>query len=722
MSYREEYVWQRRHFQALLTSAKLQPSDPSPQLAEVASFMGAVSHCYDNDVTSVVTDLVSFLGENGPVVDPDLRRALVRLLGLLRARNAADPVLIIPLFFRLLQCNDKMLRRMIHGHIVADIKKLQLAGHPARRSLQSFLFTMVDDPSAVLVKRSLHVLVDLFRKRIWHDAKCANMIAHACFHTATPVAVIAAKFILDCESKDAEDELESEDDDNEGATSGGCKKNTNRDGRKASELWKAYNMTGKKSSKKRKRMERVINRMSRNKPNVTADAGVSIDKGIGPPALEAMMLLNDPQDFVERLFSDLQGRRRKEAYETRLVFINLITRLVGTHQLILFNMYPFLQRYLQPSQPEVTRVLAYLTQACHDLVPPDVLHPILRGLADTFVSERSSPPAMAAGINAIRAICSRVPLAILDEENEGLPSDEQEAPLLLDLVQYKSNKDQGVVMAGRSLISLYREVNPSLLHKRDRGKAAGIAVQQGEATRAKAYGEHLYATGVEGVELLHQKSSDDESEEDDSEEECPDEIEPVGDKDSAGKLLGKDDAVDKVGDSESAEENEVEDGQNDEDGEENIDEGSVDDREDADSESATKAKVGSGQSFSKKTDELKILTNEDFAKIRARQIAKAMGESALIKNTGDAVDPDDIQGPLKRSRQTLAERLESVMEGREGRDKFGSRKGLNKGGGSTNKKKLKTKSNSMVIHKRRSRAKQMGRRDRQLLRKKKNDY
>lgn len=757
VSYREEYVWQQRHFQALLTSARLQPSEPCPRLGEVASFIGAVSHCYGNDCV-FVTEVVSFLTDYGPAIYPDLRRALVRLLGLLRARNSADPVIIIPLFFRLLECKDKLLRRMMHGHIVADIKKIQSCGHTSHRALQSFLFGMVNDPNGLLGKRSLHILVDLFRKKIWNDSKCANMIAHACFHPAGPVAIIATKFLLDSESKD--DDQDSDDEEDAGSAPSEAVGNA-RDGRKAAALWKAYSMTGKKSSKKRKRMERVISRVTRDKSK-TSTKPIS-EESAGLPSFEAMMLLNDPQDFVERLFSDLQTRRRKESYEIRLLFINLITRLVGTHRLILFNLYPFLQRYLQPSQPEVTRVLAYLTQACHDLVPADVLHPILRGLADTFVSERSSPPAMAAGINTIRAICARVPLAILDEENDTLPAAKQEAPLLLDLVQYKSAKDKGVVMAARSLIALYREVNPSFLQKRDRGKAGAVAVQKGNSARPRAYGEHLYATGVEGVELLHEKDTD---EEDDKDNENSENSENSGsskvDDDQNGGMAS--DVEHKVEDGTKTQKDIAENYKSvgvvqkmAADGEKHVKEDASSDasnggssigcgsdsdeeenNEDADSPNEIigeavghlendnsadqQPTLGQLEASHKRIDELRILTDEDYARIRARQAARAIGESALTTNTGDAVDPDDIQGPLKRPRRTLAERLESVMEGREGREKFGSRKGLNKGGGSTNKKKLKSKSNSMVIHKRRNQSKRRGRREKQISKRRKKDY
>ena len=64
---------------------------------------------------------------------------------------------------------------------------------------------------------------------------------------------------------------------------------------------------------------------------------------------------------------------------------------------------------------------------------------------------------MAVGLNAIREICARAPLAMTTD-------------LLQDLVQYKTTKNKTVMMAARSLMQLYRNVDSSKLHKKDRGK------------------------------------------------------------------------------------------------------------------------------------------------------------------------------------------------------------------------------------------------------------
>lgn len=67
---------------------------------------------------------------------------------------------------------------------------------------------------------------------------------------------------------------------------------------------------------------------------------------------------------------------------------------------------------------------------------------------------------IAAGINAIREVCKRQPWC-LSEEDGG-------AELLSDLVEYRKSKDKGVMVAARSLLQLYREVNPGLLKRRER--------------------------------------------------------------------------------------------------------------------------------------------------------------------------------------------------------------------------------------------------------------
>jgi protein SDA1 len=136
--------------------------------------------------------------------------------------------------------------------------------------------------------------------------------------------------------------------------------------------------------------------------------------------------------------------------------MNLITRLIGIHKLLLLGFYDWVLKYLQPHQKDVTLVLVMVAQSAHELVPPDVMEPVVKVIADRFVEySRNSPEVLTVGLNSVREICSRCPLAMTEET-------------LRYLTEYKNHKNKGVMNGSRSLIALFREVNPSLLSKKDR--------------------------------------------------------------------------------------------------------------------------------------------------------------------------------------------------------------------------------------------------------------
>ena len=54
-------------------------------------------------------------------------------------------------------------------------------------------------------------------------------------------------------------------------------------------------------------------------------------------------------------------------------------------------------------------------QACHELVPPDALAPVLRQLVDSFVHDRARPEVMTLGLRTVRELCARCPLVMTPE-------------------------------------------------------------------------------------------------------------------------------------------------------------------------------------------------------------------------------------------------------------------------------------------------------------------
>merc|ERR1712142_421490 len=186
--------------------------------------------------------------------------------------------------------------------------------------------------------------------------------------------------------------------------------------------------------------------------------------------------------------------------------IDLVSRLIGVHSLFSFNFYPYLQRFMQPHQREVPKILLFGAQASHDLVPPEILQPMVRTIVDNFVTERNANEVVAVGINAVREICNRAPLTMTDD-------------LLGDLAGYKNSKAKPIAMAARSIIGVFREINPEMLQRKDRGRMTEARKEKlAMGDTRKAYGQTSTVEGVLGAEGLGESAGGDEVEDGDEEQ------------------------------------------------------------------------------------------------------------------------------------------------------------------------------------------------------------
>ncbi len=100
--------------------------------------------------------------------------------------------------------------------------------------------------------------------------------------------------------------------------------------------------------------------------------------------------------------------------------------------------------------------------------------------------------------------------------------------LLQDLALYKKFRDKEVASAARGLISLFRELAPGMLEKRDRGRDADLDAAP------LAFGARLPADRVEGADLLQaalqrgDEASSSEGEEIEGSESAGDDLEALG--------------------------------------------------------------------------------------------------------------------------------------------------------------------------------------------------
>ncbi|XP_047330809.1 protein SDA1 homolog [Impatiens glandulifera] len=676
-----------------LTGIKTDPAI-SKNLADRVMFLAHVTPFFPKHLSQFPKELASFLQSSAPTLPSSLRCTVTKALIQLINRNMVDLGENLPLFMELQTLGDTVLRKLASTHIVRRIKKMNQKhkNDVKNRALQNIIFNMLQQEDELKAKRSLIILCELHKRKVWFDDRTANAICLACFHPSSRIMIAALSFLLDYEKIQYDEDDDDSDADSEDELA--AKKNEVVLSREA--LYKAFHK-GTVSSKKKKKAK-----LLRVKRSLKKQQRKSTDDG-KPDFYSPLYHLKDAQGFVEKFFSRLQACT--ERFEVKMMMLKLIARTIGLHSLILLNFYPFLQKYVQPHQRDVTNLLAAAVQACHDMVPPDAVEPLFKQLVNQFVHDKSRTEAITVGLNVVREICIRIPLLMTEE-------------LLQDLVLYKKSNEKSVSSAARSLISLFREICPSLLIKKDRGRPNDLKA------RPKEFGEAHSSSNVHGIEFLQGQDNSDNDEDEN----------PLDLDEEEDDVEAEDDDFDSISDDEEADEDECE-ADSDESMEDCSDE-DMDDCEERSNASEPKSRKRKLSDFDGQLDvaesslralkrlareETKvglpntteeiadgILSNEDFKRIKelkAKNEAKTLfKQHGLLKDDFDGkstsngpnfdnlstrrVDPGKLEAGIRR-KQTKDERLASIREGREDRTKYQSRTATKqkKVGGSSNRQK-----------------------------------
>ena len=577
---------------------------------------------------------------------------------------------------------SKTLRTLLYQKILSDLRmsNSKATNHKLNKAVQAQLFNLLmADRASPKGLWAVKITRELWKRQIWTDAKAVEIMKEASLADNEKVIGGGVRFFLGGDKE--REELEDESSDDDGAI----------------DIGKLKHQVGinKKTKKKAKALEKAVEKVKKIEKK---------KKQPHPLNFSALHLLHDPQGFAEQLFSKhLQSSKSKLNLEQKLLVLQLVSRLVGLHQLTIISLYSYFIKYLTPRQPSVTSFLASLAQATHKFVPPDALEPLIQKIANEFVSEASASEVASAGLNAIREICMRQPMAMNDT-------------LLQDLVMYRKSKDKGTMMAAKGLLSLYREANPDLLKKRDRGKAATMGIKSG-VMKERRFGEEEVG-GIEGLELLEQwkeqerkrkrierglpedLATDEEEEEDEGEDWAAWDVESDASSDSGGWINVDSDAEIEISDSED------------------------------EKPASKKVKLDTGKEGEKekppaeevkptvsKLATTKILTPADLAKLQELRLEasvnKAMGnrsQSTRLKELAarhidDELTAEQIEGFARLRKSTKEERIAMAREGKGDRREHRSTQALRRekkdaeGKSTTNREKARKKNFLMTLGK-----------------------
>ncbi|EGR48137.1 uncharacterized protein TRIREDRAFT_108332 [Trichoderma reesei QM6a] len=695
-SYKDDFLKQWEQYEAqreiFFTSPTTAAADTVESFHNMIDLIAHVADCYPEETRTFQDDLKAIVAQHHETLHPELRDKVVGSLVLLRRKEVIDSTsLLTTLFPILVSSRSKSMREMLFQKILSDMRNSnsKSTNHPLNRTIQAVLYNLVTaDRSSPRAIWAIKLTRELWKRQVWTDAKPVDVMKEACLADNEKVIVGATRFFLggDKEREELEDESSDEEID---LAKVKHQITINKKSRKQKEAYRKAVDKVKKQEKKK------------SKPH--------------PLNFSALHLLHDPQLFAEQLFEKhLQGTKNKLSLDTKLLVLQLVTRLVGLHKLTIVPLYSWFIKYLTPKQQSVTSILASLAQGVHNLVPPDALEPLIQKIANEFVSEASASEVAAVGLNAIREICSRQSLAMTET-------------LLQDLVQYRKSKDKGVMMAAKGLLSLYREVGAEMLKKRDRGKDATMGLSSGMMKQRK-FGEEEIG-GIEGLDLLA-KWKEEQRKRKRAEKGLP---EDGSDGSDDEKDADEDDGweIDSDDSSDSGEWINVEHSSDEEDEpapKKRKGENAADDDEDEDEDEEANAEDEAAElERMTKLATTTILTPADLAKLQelraAASVQKAMGARTRKRQTNndannngtthqdDGLTAENIEAPIRLRKLTKEEKVALAKEGKPDRDEHKSTQAIRKskkdaaGKSTSNREKQRKKNFLMTLGKAKSKQK-----------------
>lgn len=178
------------------------------------------------------------------------------------------------------------------------------------------MYSILTDANPKAAKMSVDIMIDLYKKNIWNDAKTVNVIANVgCFSKVTKVMVASLKFFLgnDPNEKDSDEENSDNEPDLKNAL--------------------LVNKVNKKTKKRQKQLETIKKQVVKAKKKKSQAPTFNFS---------GIHLVHNPQGMAEKLFEQL--KKQNERFEVKLMHLDVISRLIGIHDLFLFSFYPYITR------------------------------------------------------------------------------------------------------------------------------------------------------------------------------------------------------------------------------------------------------------------------------------------------------------------------------------------------------------------------------------------
>ena len=533
-NYEDEYKTRLEHFEAQLAIFSLHPEESDREFHRLVIFLAQVAPCYSQELGQRFYDtILSLLKDKSHVMHRHTRLALTTALMLIRRRSTVPLIDVLPVYFDVIDSEDKVLRQTVYANIVTDISRCWTRQKNFKEQVEwcDWMIHQLEHPSQTCRRRALAVIMELNRRRVWTSAKAVNAIAQSVLNTDKKTASAAAEFLLGnlAAAEDAIDDIEEDELDS---------KTIDDMARRITHVKHSKSAT-KKVERLKKAAERQVKRLRK----------VKLDNSLSCAVVDQVW---DALQLATAVFKRV--RKREFSFNTRLLFLQVVSRLIARHKLILLDFYPYMQRFIGPRQDKATKILAIVAEAVTDEVPPQELSSTVRVILDKFVTESMQPEIITVGINTITTIAAKNCNILTADQIE-------------DIMGFTKLHDKNVSAAVKGLVNVYQGENPALLRAAVRSKKARLSLKEGLVPE-NDFGTDKSQQGMSGLELFLRseclkqtkealeeeeaqadtESEDDENETEESEgddrEECDDDDEWEDDDECEENEVGEDQSAD----------------------------------------------------------------------------------------------------------------------------------------------------------------------------------
>ena len=443
-SYKEEFLKILKKFEEQFNIFLFNPSRKIKGFKELLMFFAHLSHLFKEETAFIPKGLCKIISENYLTIPHEVRLTIVDSLSIMCKSGILSLLEVIPLFFNLMRCQDKILRKRLTDYIISSLTKVNEKHKNVNinKNIQNFCEKLLEDSNKKLARKTLNIIVNLYQKKIWNDSRTINMLANIAVNAKDiKISSAACKFFLseyNTEQGDSSDEEDLEELKN-----------------KYKLLGKGYSQKTKKRKAKLKQLMKSIERKEeRNKKIKTNTNFLPIDQ------------LNDPYTFAEKLFHLMSS------FQSGNFSHRLLGRILGRHRLIINNFFNSMIPLIKAEQKDLNIILASIIEATHDQIPPIELESLIKKLFDFFISDVLPPQQITLGLHTLYGIMERCPYCINEEYFN----------ICEELRNYKN---KSVANAARAVCNLYKE------HSDKKGIENGFG-----------FGDAKNNDTIEGIELL----------------------------------------------------------------------------------------------------------------------------------------------------------------------------------------------------------------------------